>query len=171
MLNVLSHQGPITRSVADAALMLSVIAQPDARDMAAWNTPAPDFSAGLDDGVRGLRVALSPRLGHVAALDPEIEAAPRKAARALEEQGAIVEEADPPLERAPDHDPRDVVAGGDGDRRCGAGGAARRDRSRLAGASPNAGGRFRSAIISPPMPRAPNCTPRCCASMSATICC
>ena len=61
--------------VADAALMLSVIAQPDARDMAAWNTPAPDFTAGLDDGVRGLRVALSPRLGHVAALDPEIEAA------------------------------------------------------------------------------------------------
>ena len=37
----------------------------------------------------------------------------RKAARALEEQGAIVEEADPPLERAPDDDPRDVVAGDD----------------------------------------------------------
>src|ERR1700688_5031639 len=59
MLNVLSHQGPITRTVADAGLMLSVIAQPDARDMAAWNTPAPDFTKGLDDGVRGLRVALS----------------------------------------------------------------------------------------------------------------
>ena len=101
MLNVLSHQGPITRTVADAALMLSVIAQPDARDMAAWNTPAPDFSARLDDGVRRLRVAYSSRLGHVAALDPDIEAAPLKAARALEEQGAIVEEADPPLARAP----------------------------------------------------------------------
>ena len=96
---MLSHQGPITRTVADAALMLSVIAQPDARDMAAWNTPAPDFSAGLDDGVRGLRVAFSPRLGQDIALDPEIEAAARKAARALQEQGAIVEEADPPLER------------------------------------------------------------------------
>ena len=98
---MLAHQGPITRTVADAALMLSVIAQPDARDMAAWNTPAPDFSAGLDAGVRGLRVAFSARLGHVEALDPEIEAAARKAARALQEQGAIVEEADPPLERAP----------------------------------------------------------------------
>ena len=98
MLNVLSHQGPITRTVADAALMLSAIAQPDARDMAAWNTPAPDFSAGLDDGVRGLRIAFSPRLGQDIALDAEIEAAARRAARALQEQGAVVEEADPPLE-------------------------------------------------------------------------
>ncbi len=102
LLNVLSHQGPITRTVADAALMLSVIAQPDARDMAAWNKPAPDYCAGLDGGVRGLRVAYSPRLGHVTALDPEIEAAARKAAHVLEAQGALVEEADPPLERAPD---------------------------------------------------------------------
>jgi aspartyl-tRNA(Asn)/glutamyl-tRNA(Gln) amidotransferase subunit A len=101
-LNVLAHQGPITRSVADAALMLSVIAQPDARDMAAWNAPAPDFSAGLDDGVHGLRVALSMRLGHVEALDPEIEEAVRKAARVLQEQGAIVDKADPPLAHTAD---------------------------------------------------------------------
>jgi aspartyl-tRNA(Asn)/glutamyl-tRNA(Gln) amidotransferase subunit A len=99
MLNVLSHQGPITRTVADAATMLSVIAQPDGRDMAAWNTPAPDFSAGLNDGVRGLRVAFSARFGQDFALDPEIEAASRKAARVLQEHGALVEEADPPLER------------------------------------------------------------------------
>jgi aspartyl-tRNA(Asn)/glutamyl-tRNA(Gln) amidotransferase subunit A len=102
LLNVLSHQGPITRNVADAALMLSVIAQPDERDMAAFNTPAPNFTCRLDDGVRGLRVAFSPRLGQDMALDPEIEAASLKAARALEEQGASVEEADPPLERARD---------------------------------------------------------------------
>ncbi|HEY1473924.1 MAG TPA: amidase [Pseudolabrys sp.] len=99
-LNVLSHQGPITRTVADAALMLSVIAQPDTRDMAAWNTPAPDFSAGLEDGVRGLRIAFSARLGQGFALDPEIEAATRKAADMLEAQGAMVAEADPPLDRA-----------------------------------------------------------------------
>jgi aspartyl-tRNA(Asn)/glutamyl-tRNA(Gln) amidotransferase subunit A len=98
-LNVLAHQGPITRTVADAASMLSVIAQPDARDMTAWNTQPPDFGAGLDVGVRGLRVAFSARLGQNFKLDPEIEAAARKAAHALEEQGAIVEEADPPLAR------------------------------------------------------------------------
>jgi aspartyl-tRNA(Asn)/glutamyl-tRNA(Gln) amidotransferase subunit A len=96
-LNVLAHQGPITRTVADAALMLSVTAQPDARDMTAWNTPAPDFSSGLDSGVRGLRVAFSARLGQSFALDPEIEAGARRAARMLQEQGALVEEADPPL--------------------------------------------------------------------------
>lgn len=100
LLNVLSHHGPITRTVADAAQMLSVIAQPDARDMTAWNRPAPDFTHGLDGGVRGLRVAFSSRLGHVETLDPEIETAARKAASALQEQGAIVEEADPPLARA-----------------------------------------------------------------------
>jgi len=98
-LNVLAHQGPITRRVADAALMLSVISGPDARDMTAWNSPAPDFSAGLDDGVRGLRVALSLRLGQAIKLDAEIEAAVRKVARVLEGEGAIVEEADPPLAR------------------------------------------------------------------------
>jgi aspartyl-tRNA(Asn)/glutamyl-tRNA(Gln) amidotransferase subunit A len=102
LLNVLSHHGPITRTVEDSALMLSVIAQPDARDMAAWTTPAPDFTQGLNDGVRGLRVAFSGTLGQAVALDPEIEAAARKAARVLEEQGAIVEEADPQLARAPD---------------------------------------------------------------------
>ena len=96
-LNVLAHQGPITRKVADAAAMLSVIAQPDARDMTAWNAPPPDFSAGLDAGVRGLRVAFSARLGQDFKLDPEIEAAARTAAHVLEAQGAIVEEADPPL--------------------------------------------------------------------------
>lgn len=98
-LNVLAHQGPVTRTVADAALMLSAIAQPDARDMTAWNTPAPDFTADLDRGLRGLRVAFSARLGQSFALDPEIEAAARKAARVLQEQGALVEEADPPLDR------------------------------------------------------------------------
>jgi aspartyl-tRNA(Asn)/glutamyl-tRNA(Gln) amidotransferase subunit A len=98
--NVLAHQGPIARSVADAALMLSVMASPDARDMTAWNTPAEDFTAGLDGGVRGLRVAFSPRLGGAAKPDADIEAAARRAARMLEEQGATVEEADPLLGRA-----------------------------------------------------------------------
>ncbi|MGC1467201.1 MAG: amidase [Pseudolabrys sp.] len=96
-LNVLSHQGPVARSVGDAAQALSVVSGPDARDMAAWNTPAEDFVSGLDEGVRGLRIAWSPWLGSVENLDPEIAAAAEKAARILQEQGAHVEEADPPL--------------------------------------------------------------------------
>lgn len=100
LLNVISHQGPITRTVADAAAMLSAIGQPDARDMAGWTTPAPDFTAGLEDGVRGLRIAVSTTLGSVKNLDPDIEAGVQTAARALEGEGAIVNAADPPLEAA-----------------------------------------------------------------------
>src|SRR3954467_10573631 len=93
--SILAHVGPLTRSVADAALMLSVIGGPDERDMTAWNTPAPDYRIGLDDGVRGLRVAWSPRLGYFKKLNREVEAATKQAAQAFNDLGAIVEEADP----------------------------------------------------------------------------
>ena len=93
--SILAHVGPLTRTVTDAALMLSVIGGPDTRDMTAWNTPTPDYRVGLDGGVRGLRVAWSPRLGYVQKLDPQIEAATKKAAQAFGDLGAIVEEADP----------------------------------------------------------------------------
>ena len=92
---VLAHQGPLTRTVTDAALMLSVIGQPDMRDTTAWNTPAPDFRIGLEDGVRGLRIAWSPRLGYVKELDADVEAAARKAAQVFADLGAHVEEVDP----------------------------------------------------------------------------
>jgi aspartyl-tRNA(Asn)/glutamyl-tRNA(Gln) amidotransferase subunit A len=93
--SILAHVGPLTRTVSDAALMLSVIGEPDERDMVAWNTPTPDYRVGLEDGVRGLRVAWSPRLGYVQKLHPEVEAATKKAAQAFADMGAIVEEADP----------------------------------------------------------------------------
>jgi aspartyl-tRNA(Asn)/glutamyl-tRNA(Gln) amidotransferase subunit A len=91
----LAHQGPLTRTVSDAALMLSVIGGADARDATAWNTPCPDYRIGLNDGLRGLRVAWSPRLGYVKELDSEVEAAARKAAHVFADLGAHVEEADP----------------------------------------------------------------------------
>ena len=93
--SILAHVGPLTRTVSDAALMLSVIGAPDERDMTAWNTPAPDYRVGLDDGVRGLRIAWSPRLGYFKKLHPEVEATTAKAAQTFAELGAIVEEADP----------------------------------------------------------------------------
>ncbi len=102
LLNVISHQGPITRTVADAAAMLSVIGRPDGRDMAAWTEPGTDFAHNLEGGVRGLRIAYSPRLGSVNNLAPDIEAGVQGVAHALEAEGAIVEAADPPLERALD---------------------------------------------------------------------
>jgi aspartyl-tRNA(Asn)/glutamyl-tRNA(Gln) amidotransferase subunit A len=92
---VLAHQGSLTRTVSDAALMLSVIGQPDPRDTTAWNTPTPDFRIGLGDGVRNLRIAWSPRLGYVKGLDVDVEVAAGKAARVFADLGAIVEEIDP----------------------------------------------------------------------------
>lgn len=92
---IVSHLGPMSRSVADAAAMLSVIAQPDPRDIDALWIPAPDYTAGLEDGVRGLRVAWSPHLGYVGDLDPEVEALTTEAARAFGALGASFAEADP----------------------------------------------------------------------------
>jgi len=92
---IVSHVGPLTRRVRDAAVMLAIIAAPDARDITAATAPAPDYRVGLEDGLRGLKIAWSPRLGYVQRLDPEIEALAAAAARAFEELGATVEEADP----------------------------------------------------------------------------
>jgi aspartyl-tRNA(Asn)/glutamyl-tRNA(Gln) amidotransferase subunit A len=61
----------------------------------AWNTPTPDYRVGLDDGVRGLRIAWSPRLGYVKKIDPDVEAATARAAQSFADMGAIVEQADP----------------------------------------------------------------------------
>jgi aspartyl-tRNA(Asn)/glutamyl-tRNA(Gln) amidotransferase subunit A len=94
-LGTLAHIGPLTRSVADAALALTVIAAPDARDVHAWLSGAPDFRVGLDDGVRGLRIAYSPRLGYAKRVDPDVESAVAAAARVFEACGAHVAEADP----------------------------------------------------------------------------
>ncbi len=101
---VLAHQGPLTRTVGDAALMLSVIGAPDVRDTTAWNTPAPDYRIGLDGGVRGLRIAWSPRLGYVTEVDADVEASAWKAAERFADLGAVVEEADPGFA-----DPTDIL--------------------------------------------------------------
>ena len=94
-MTTLAHQGPLARTVTDAALMLSVMARPDARDATAWNTPAPDYRIGLEDGIAGLRIAWSPRLGYVERIDPDVEAAVAKAVETFTDLGAIVEEVDP----------------------------------------------------------------------------
>ncbi|MET0606424.1 MAG: amidase [Beijerinckiaceae bacterium] len=102
---VLAHHGPLARSVADAALMMSVISAPDPRDAFAWNAPAENYQADLEAGVKGLRIAYSPRLGFVDNLDPDVERATRDAAQVFTELGAHVEEADPGFA-----DPYDVIA-------------------------------------------------------------
>ncbi len=86
----LSHAGPMTRSVRDAALMLQVMAGPDDRDPLSLPSQAVDFVASLTRGVRDLRVAWSPTLGY-AVLHPEVRAATEQAARRFEDLGCRVE--------------------------------------------------------------------------------
>ena len=94
-----SHLGPHTMSVRDAALMLNVLTRPDARD---WTSlpyrGACDYTAGLDDGIRGLRVAWSPTLGYAKNVHPEVTAACAQAVHRLVELGAHVEAVDPGIE-------------------------------------------------------------------------
>ena len=56
--NSLDHVGPMTRNVADNALLLQVIAGHDGDDPGSAEVPSSDYSAGLDRGVRGLRIGL-----------------------------------------------------------------------------------------------------------------
>jgi aspartyl-tRNA(Asn)/glutamyl-tRNA(Gln) amidotransferase subunit A len=89
-----SHVGPMTRTVADAALMLTVISEPDARDWHALPYTETDYLAGLDEGIDGLRIGYSPDLGY-ADVDPEIAAAVDASLGVLEQLGARVEEVPP----------------------------------------------------------------------------
>ncbi|HKI97417.1 MAG TPA: amidase [bacterium] len=91
----LSNVGPMARTVTDVALLLTVLAGPDARDWYALPPDGRDYRVGLDDGVRGLRLAYAPDLG-LAQVQPEIAAAVRAAVHLLAEQGAHVEEIEPP---------------------------------------------------------------------------
>ncbi len=90
-----AHVGPMARTVADCAGMLAILARPDARDWTALPPPANGWLAGLQQGIKGLRIAYSPRLGYVNHVDPEVEAAVKRAALSLAGLGAAVEQADP----------------------------------------------------------------------------
>ena len=90
------HYGPLTRSVADAALMLTVVTGPDPRDGTALPYDAADYRLGLDGGVKGWRIAYCPGLCG-AEPDPAVEAATRRAVAVFSELGAEVEEIASPL--------------------------------------------------------------------------
>ena len=92
-----AHVGPITRDVADAALMLTVLSLPDARDWHALPYEPRDYRTGLDAGIRDLRIACSANLGY-AKVDPEVAALVLKAANVFAELGARLEERSPGFE-------------------------------------------------------------------------
>ena len=89
--NHLSQSGPMSRTVADTALLLQVLAGQDSRDPTSMRESLPDCMANLNSGVRGWRIAWSADLGY-AAVDPEVVRVVGQAARVFEELGATVEE-------------------------------------------------------------------------------
>ena len=94
-MGTVAHVGPMTRDIRDCALLLNVITQPDARDWSALPPHDTDWSANLRAGVKGLRIAYSPRLGYVPHVNADIEAAVKRAVQVFVELGAQVEQCDP----------------------------------------------------------------------------
>jgi aspartyl-tRNA(Asn)/glutamyl-tRNA(Gln) amidotransferase subunit A len=101
-----AHLGPHAMGVADAALMMNVLKRPDARDWTALPPDATDYLAGLNDGIRGLRIAWSPRLGYARHVDPEVAASTERAVGQLQALGAQVEAIDPGFD-----DPLEITTG------------------------------------------------------------
>ena len=91
----MSVHGPLGRTVACTAAMLTVIAEPDERDPFAIPPQNIDYVAELKKGVKGLRIGFSPALGYIKVVDPRIAEEIAKAVRMLSDAGAIVEAADP----------------------------------------------------------------------------
>ena len=89
--------GPMTRSVRDAALMLSVLARYDLRDPFCIPDDPRDWRDGIEDGVAGLRVGVLRRPGFDAPVDADGIAAVERAASILAGAGAVVEEVEAAL--------------------------------------------------------------------------
>src|ERR1043165_7481164 len=90
-----AHVGPMSLTVLDCAMLLNVIAKPDARDWHSLPHEPTDYAAELESGVKGKRIAFSPRLGHVQRVGPDVEALAAAAAKRFEQLGALVEQVDP----------------------------------------------------------------------------
>jgi aspartyl-tRNA(Asn)/glutamyl-tRNA(Gln) amidotransferase subunit A len=85
----LDQIGVLSKDVADAALLLEVIAGRDARDSTSLDAPVPDYSAALTQDVRGLRVGL-PTEYFIDGMQPEVDESVRAAVAQLEALGAEI---------------------------------------------------------------------------------
>jgi len=91
-----SHQGPMTRTVRDAVLMMQATSGPDPRDPRCMSEPPPNFLEALQPRVwTGTRVAMSVDFGHQE-VDPEIHQAVLDAAELLRDLGCEIVESHPP---------------------------------------------------------------------------
>ena len=86
----LDQIGPFTRTVEDAAILLQAIAGPDPLDSTCYDDPVPDFSAQLDRGLDGLRVA-APQEFFGDGMDDDVAAAIEAALDLLAANGAVID--------------------------------------------------------------------------------
>jgi aspartyl-tRNA(Asn)/glutamyl-tRNA(Gln) amidotransferase subunit A len=101
-----AHLGPHTMSVTDAAVMMNALKRPDARDWTSLPFDATDYTVGLNDGIRGLKIAYSPTLGYAQNIHPDVAASVHAAVLQLQALGAQVEQVDPGFD-----DPLDITTG------------------------------------------------------------
>jgi len=108
----IAHDGPMTRTVADAALYLQALAGPDPRDPVSIDSSPDDYVAAVAqpvEAMKGLRVAWSEDLGY-AAVDPEVRELTRRAAERFSDLGCHVEAVDPGWENPQEAFSRDYHA-------------------------------------------------------------
>jgi len=92
----LNNEGPITRTVRDAAALLDILAGPDERDWFSLPAQPGSYLEACDGDIKGMRVAWSPTPGY-GRVDPAVLERCQAAARTFEELGCIVEEASPQI--------------------------------------------------------------------------
>jgi len=95
--NLLAQQGPLSRTVADSAMLLQVMSGYDPRDIGSMRAPVPDFMAALERDIAGLKIGWSLGFGY-AAVDSEVAQSAEAGAQVFEELGCTVDESDLALE-------------------------------------------------------------------------
>ena len=94
----LDQAGPLTKTVEDAAIILSSIAGHDPMDSTSVNLPTTDYADALSTDIKGLRVGI-PKEYFISGMDPEVEKSVRKAIAQLETLGAEIVEISLPHSR------------------------------------------------------------------------
>ncbi|MCA1796138.1 MAG: Asp-tRNA(Asn)/Glu-tRNA(Gln) amidotransferase subunit GatA [Geobacteraceae bacterium] len=94
----LDQVGPLARNVRDCGIMLQAVAGYDPADSTSVDTPVPDYLAGLEGGVKGMKIGL-PQEYFVSGLDPEVKHAVDQVVEVYRSMGAEVVEVSLPHTR------------------------------------------------------------------------
>jgi amidase len=93
----LDHTGPMTRNVADNALLLEVLAGEDGLDPRQYNVKTADYTKSLDGGVKGLRIGFVKEGFNLPNSERDVDAKVKQAAAVFRDLGAVVSEISVPM--------------------------------------------------------------------------